>query len=31
VVDLRAYEARGEWSVMREGAVAATDLARQLD
>jgi L-threonylcarbamoyladenylate synthase len=31
VVDLRSYEARGEWSVVREGAVAATDLAVQLD
>ena len=31
VVDLRSYEARGEWSVVREGAVAATDLASRLD
>jgi L-threonylcarbamoyladenylate synthase len=31
VVDLRSYEDRGEWSVVREGAVTATDLARQLD
>ena len=31
VVDLRSYEARGKWSVVREGAVAATDLAVQLD
>ena len=31
VVDLRPYEARGEWSVLREGAVPAADLARQLD
>jgi len=31
VVDLRSYEARGEWSVVREGAVAATDLAGRLD
>ena len=31
VVDLRPYEARGEWSVLREGAVPAAALARQLD
>jgi L-threonylcarbamoyladenylate synthase len=31
VVDLRSYDARGEWSVVREGAVAATDLAGRLD
>jgi L-threonylcarbamoyladenylate synthase len=31
VVDLRSYEARGEWSIVREGAVAATDLAGRLD
>lgn len=31
VVDLRSYEARGEWSIVREGAVAVTDLARRLD
>jgi L-threonylcarbamoyladenylate synthase len=31
VVDLRAYETRGEWSIVREGAVAATDLAVRLD
>ena len=31
VVDLRSYEARGEWSIVREGAVPVADLARQLD
>jgi L-threonylcarbamoyladenylate synthase len=31
VVDLRSYEARGEWSIVREGAVAARDLAGRLD
>jgi L-threonylcarbamoyladenylate synthase len=31
VVDLCSYEARGDWSVVREGAVAAADLAVQLD
>jgi L-threonylcarbamoyladenylate synthase len=31
VVDLRSYEERGDWSVLREGAVAATDLAGRLD
>ena len=31
VVDLRSFEARGEWSIVREGAVAATDLAGRLD
>jgi L-threonylcarbamoyladenylate synthase len=31
VVDLRSYEARGEWSIVRQGAVAATDLAGRLD
>ena len=31
VVDLRSYDARGEWSVVREGAVAATALAGGLD
>jgi L-threonylcarbamoyladenylate synthase len=31
VVDLRSYEARGEWSVLREGAVRAPDLAGRLD
>ena len=30
VVDLREYE-RGNWSVLRRGAVAAGDLARLLD
>ena len=28
---LRSYEARGKWSVVRQGAVPATDLAVQLD
>jgi L-threonylcarbamoyladenylate synthase len=31
VVDLRSFEARGGWSIVREGAVAATDLAGRLD
>lgn len=31
VVDLRSYETRGEWSIVRQGAVAATDLAARLD
>jgi L-threonylcarbamoyladenylate synthase len=31
VVDLRSYEVRGDWSIVREGAVAATDLAARLD
>jgi L-threonylcarbamoyladenylate synthase len=31
VVDLRSYEERGEWSVVREGAVAAAELAGRLD
>ena len=31
VIDLRSYEAHGSWSVVREGAVAATDLAGRLD
>jgi L-threonylcarbamoyladenylate synthase len=31
VVDLRSYEARGGWSIVREGAVAARDLAGRLD
>jgi L-threonylcarbamoyladenylate synthase len=31
VVDLRDYEQEGEWFVVREGAVAAVDLARRLD
>jgi L-threonylcarbamoyladenylate synthase len=31
VVDLRSYEARGEWSIVREGAVPAADLASRLD
>jgi len=31
VIDLRSFEARGEWSIVREGAVAATDLAGRLD
>ncbi len=31
VVDLRGYEERGEWSIVREGAVPATDLAGRLD
>jgi L-threonylcarbamoyladenylate synthase len=31
VVDLRSYEARGEWSVVREGAVPAAELAGRLD
>lgn len=30
VVDLRAYEATGEWRVVREGAVAQGELARVL-
>jgi L-threonylcarbamoyladenylate synthase len=31
VLDLRGYEERGEWSIVREGAVPATDLAGRLD
>ena len=31
VVDLRAYEADGRWSVGREGAVPVTDVAARLD
>jgi L-threonylcarbamoyladenylate synthase len=31
VVDLRSYEAHGEWSIVREGAVAVRDLADRLD
>jgi len=31
VVDLRAYEAGGRWSVRREGAVPVTDVAARLD
>jgi L-threonylcarbamoyladenylate synthase len=31
VVDLRGYEDGGEWSVIREGAVATADLAGRLD
>ena|SRR5436190_2779239 len=31
VIDLRSFEARGERSIVREGAVAATDLAGRLD
>lgn len=30
VVDLRSYEATGEWSVLREGAVARDELRRML-
>jgi L-threonylcarbamoyladenylate synthase len=30
VVDLRAFEATGGWDVVREGAVAAADVARRL-
>ena len=30
VVDLRRYEAAGEWDVVREGAVATADIARAL-
>jgi L-threonylcarbamoyladenylate synthase len=30
VVDLRSYEERGEWSVVREGAVPARALADPL-
>jgi L-threonylcarbamoyladenylate synthase len=31
VVDLRGYEQRGTWSVVREGAVPAAELAKRLD
>ena len=31
VVDLRSYEENGEWSVLREGAIPAADLAGRLD
>jgi L-threonylcarbamoyladenylate synthase len=31
VVDLRAYEADGEWSVGREGAMSVTEVAARLD
>jgi len=31
VVDLRAYEARGEWSVAREGAISVTEVAARLE
>jgi L-threonylcarbamoyladenylate synthase len=31
VVDLRDYEARGEWSVVRQGAIGAGELAASLD
>ena len=31
VLDLRSFELRGEWSVVREGAVAAAELAGRLD
>ena len=31
VVDLRAYEEHGEWSIVRDGAVAVADLAGRLD
>ena len=30
VIDLRSYEDTGEWSVIREGAVATADVARAL-
>ncbi len=30
VIDLRTYEATGEWHVVREGAVATADVARSL-
>jgi L-threonylcarbamoyladenylate synthase len=31
VVDLRRFDARGEWSIVREGAVAEADVAAALD
>jgi L-threonylcarbamoyladenylate synthase len=31
VVDLRAYEADGQWSVAREGAMSVTELAARLE
>jgi L-threonylcarbamoyladenylate synthase len=31
VVDLRAFEREGAWSVVREGAVATTDIATRLE
>ena len=31
VVDLRRFEDEGEWSVVREGAVARADIAARLD
>ena len=31
VVDLRAYEEHGEWSIVRDGAVAVADLAGRLE
>jgi L-threonylcarbamoyladenylate synthase len=31
VIDLRDYEERGTWSVVRDGAVPAAELARRLD
>jgi L-threonylcarbamoyladenylate synthase len=31
VVDMRAYQERGEWGVVREGPVGARELARALD
>ena len=31
VVDLRAYESQGAWSVAREGAVATTEIAARLE
>lgn len=31
VIDLRLYEATGEWSIVREGAVAAADVAVALE
>jgi L-threonylcarbamoyladenylate synthase len=30
VIDLRTYESRGDWSIVREGAVTAADVARAL-
>jgi L-threonylcarbamoyladenylate synthase len=31
VVDLRSYDENGEWSILREGAIPAADLAGRLD
>ncbi len=31
VVDLRSYEADGQWSVAREGAMSVTELAARLE